>query len=296
MSEVVSNFAIVRAYWDLCKPRVIALMLVTVAVGMLMASPGPIPLPLFGFALLGIALSGGAGAVINHFLEREIDAKMHRTRRRPLPSGVVQPLHAIVYAFTLLLLGMFLLTTFVNPLTAVLTLSTVVGYAVIYTAFLKHATPQNIVLGGLAGAMPPLLGWTAVTGQFDAFSLLLVLIIFVWTPPHFWALALYRYEEYAKANIPMLPVTHGIEYTKLNIVLYTALLFAVSLLPFVVNLSGLIYLLGATGLGMGFWWSSYRLWRSDDNQYALSTFRYSIIYLFSLFVVLLVDHYVPILT
>jgi len=283
-----------RAYYELCKPRVVALMLITSIVGMLLATPGMVPWRVLIIGNLGIALAACAGAVINHMADRHIDAIMRRTHQRPIPTGKVSPLLAIIFALVLATIGLTLLVVFINTLTAVLTFISLVGYALIYTLFLKRATSQNIVIGGLAGAAPPLLGWTAVTGHLDYGGLLLVLIIFVWTPPHFWALAIHRVEDYAKAHIPMLPVTHGIEFTKLNILLYTCLLVAISLLPFVVAMSGLIYLIGALILGARFLYWAIRLKRSDDPKVAMQTFRYSIIYLMVLFVVLLVDHYLPI--
>lgn len=281
-----------RAYYELCKPRVVALMLITVVVGMLLATPTMVPWRVFVFGIIGIGLTAASGAAINHLVDRRIDAMMRRTQGRPIPSGKISPGIAIIFALLLAVVGLSLLVCFVNTLTAVLTFLSLVGYALIYTVFLKRATPQNIVIGGLAGATPPLLGWTAVTGQMDYGGLLLLLIIFVWTPPHFWALAIHRVEEYAKANIPMLPVTHGIAFTKLNILLYTILLVVISVLPFVVAMSGLIYLIGALILGAGFLYWAIRLKYSSDPKVAIQTFRYSIIYLMVLFVVLLMDHYI----
>lgn len=280
-----------RAYYELCKPRVVALMLITTLVGMLLATPGMVPWPILLFGNAGIGLTAAAGAVINHLVDRHIDAIMRRTQGRPMPTGKVSLRIAICFAILLATTGLGLLIIFVNLLTAVLTLFSLVGYALIYTVFLKRATPQNIVIGGLAGAMPPLLGWTAVTGHLDYGGLLLVLIIFVWTPPHFWALAIYRVEEYAKAQIPMLPVTHGIAFTKLNILLYTCLLVAITLLPFAVGMSGVVYLVGALLLGGGFLYWAIRLKYTDNPKVAMQTFSYSIIYLMVLFIVLLVDHY-----
>ncbi len=290
-----SQQAVWRAYYELCKPRVVMLMLITSLVGMFLAAPGLVPWQILIFGNLGIGLTASAGAVVNHLADRQIDAIMRRTQGRPLPAGKVSPAMAIVFAILLAVIGLSLLLIFVNTLTAILTFLSLLGYALIYTVFLKRATPQNIVIGGLAGAAPPLLGWTAVTGHLDYGGLLLVLIIFVWTPPHFWALAIYRVEEYTKAHIPMLPVTHGIPFTKLNILLYTCLLFAISLLPFVVAMSGLIYLIGAVILGLRFLYWAIKLKNSDDPKVAMKTFRYSIVYLMLLFVVLLVDHFVPIL-
>lgn len=280
-----------RAYYELCKPRVVLLMLITTVIGMLLATPGMMPWSILIFGNIGIGLTASAGAVINHLVDRHIDAAMRRTHKRPLPSGKISPQMALLFALTLAFVGLSLLVCFVNILTAFLTFLSLVGYALIYTVFLKRATPQNIVIGGLAGAAPPLLGWTAVTGHLDYGGLLLVLIIFAWTPPHFWALAIYRVEDYSKANIPMLPVTHGIAFTKLNIVLYTVLLTAITLLPFAVAMSGWIYLLSALILDGVFLYWAIKLKYSHDPKVAINTFRYSIIYLFALFIALLVDHY-----
>lgn len=296
MTATVTTLApLWKDYLELCKPRVVMLMLLTAFVGMLLASPGFVPWQILVFGTLGIGLAASSGAVLNHLVDRHIDAVMQRTQQRPIASGRINLLQALLFAFILGVLGMAILIYWVNVLTAVLTFFTLIGYAVIYTLFLKHATPQNIVIGGLAGAMPPLLGWTAVTGHIDYSGLLLVLIIFAWTPPHFWALAVYRHEDYAKAKVPMLPVTHGITYTKLNILLYTLILTAVTMLPFVVDMSGLIYLIGAILLDAGFLYWAIKLKFSDDLKIGLKTFNYSIIYLGLLFLVLLIDHYFPIL-
>ncbi len=284
-----------RAYYELCKPRVVALMLLTALVGMLLAAPSPFPWENCLLGLLGIGLSAGSGAALNHMADYRIDAEMGRTRNRPIPVGKVSLINALLFAAVLGILGLGILIIFVNTLTAILTLISLIGYAFIYTLFLKHATAQNIVIGGLAGAAPPLLGWTAITGQIDYPALLLVLIIFIWTPPHFWALAIYRFDDYAKANVPMMPVVYGIPFTKLNILLYTYLLFGISLMPFVVKMSGVIYLIGALLLGIGFIYWATRLKRSSDKRVAIKTFNYSIIYLMALFVVLLIDHYFLIL-
>ncbi|XOZ32655.1 heme o synthase [Halomonadaceae bacterium KBTZ08] len=281
-----------RDYLELTKPKVVALMLLTVIIGMLVAEPGLPSLATVFWGNLGIALLSGAAAVINHVVDHEIDARMARTRRRPVATGRLSNADALGFSATLGLAGMLVLVWQVNMLTAWLTLGSLVGYAVIYTVFLKRATPQNIVIGGLAGAMPPLLGWTAVTGTADPNALLLVLIIFAWTPPHFWALAIHRKEEYAQVDIPMLPVTHGNRFTELHILLYTFMLLAVSLLPVATGMSGMIYLVGATLLGLRFLQYAFRLWWGDDRRVALQTFKYSITYLMLLFVVLLVDHFV----
>ncbi|PAU81993.1 protoheme IX farnesyltransferase [Halovibrio salipaludis] len=281
-----------RDYLELTKPKVVALMLLTVIIGMLVAEPGLPSLATVFWGNLGIALLSGAAAVINHVVDHEVDARMARTRRRPVATGRLSNADALGFSATLGLAGMLVLVWQVNILTAWLTLASLVGYAIIYTVFLKRATPQNIVIGGLAGAMPPLLGWTAVTGTVDPNALLLVLIIFAWTPPHFWALAIHRKEEYAQVDIPMLPVTHGNRFTELHILLYTFMLLAVSLLPVATGMSGMIYLVGATLLGLRFLQYAFRLWWGDDRRVALDTFKYSITYLMLLFVVLLVDHFV----
>lgn len=280
-----------RDYIELCKPRVVMLMLLTVLVGMYLAAPGWVSLSLLGASLLGIGLCAGSAAAINHLVDRRIDAIMARTKKRPVAHGRVSVLQASWFALIMGVLGLTVLTVLVNKLTALLTFITLIGYAGIYTGYLKRATPQNIVIGGLAGAAPPLLGWTAVTNHLDPQALLLVLIIFTWTPPHFWALAIYRHEEYQHAEIPMLPVTHGIEFTKLNVYLYTILLLVVSVLPFVVGMSGLFYLMGALGLGARFLFWAHKLYRTDKAVVAMQMFRFSIVYLMLLFVFLLIDHY-----
>ena len=261
-------------------------------VGMLLAAEGLPPLDIFVFASLGIGLAAASGAAINHVVDEHIDRIMERTRNRPLVSGDLDQKSALIFAVAIGALGLLMLVTFVNLLTAVLTLFSLVGYALIYTMYLKRATPQNIVLGGAAGAAPPLLGWAAVTGSVDTEALLLFLIIFVWTPPHFWALAIRRREEYARAEIPMLPVTHGVNFTKIQILLYTILLFVVTMMPFLVQMSGLIYLSGAIALGIGFLYYAIILYRAEQpNVIAMKTFGYSIYYLNLLFAFLLVDHY-----
>ena len=281
-----------RDFLELTKPRVVALMILTSVIGMLLAAPGVPGWPVLLYGNLGIALLAGAAAVVNHVVDQKIDTVMARTRKRLVATGKISPLDAMMFATLLAAAGMGILVWQVNALTAWLTLASLVGYAGVYTLFLKRATPQNIVIGGLAGAMPPLLGWTAVTGQVEGHALLLVLIIFAWTPPHFWALAIHRKEEYAKAGIPMLPVTHGNRYTELHIVLYTFMLLAVSVLPFATGMSGGIYLIGALVLGLRFLQYAIRLLKGDDRRVALTTFKYSITYLMALFVVLLVDHFV----
>lgn len=280
------------AYFELCKPRVVALMLLTAIVGMQLAVPGFIPWQALWFGTLGIALAAGSAAVINHLADSQIDSTMARTQNRPIPTGKVKPRSALIFALILGISGISILVIFVNPLTALFTFLTQLGYAGIYTFYLKHNTSQNIVIGGLAGATPPLLGWTAAAGHFDPRSLLLVLIIFLWTPPHFWALAIYRYQDYVKSKVPMLPVTHGIVHTKRQILLYTVILAASTLLPFACGMSGLVYLCGVLLLNAGFLFMVSRLMLSDDRAEGLRVFRFSIIYLLLLFVVLLIDHFV----
>ncbi|MBT8767389.1 heme o synthase [Pseudomonas boanensis] len=280
-----------RDYLELTKPKVVVLMLITSLVGMFLATRAGVPWTVLLFGNLGIGLCAGAAAAVNHVVDRRIDSIMARTLKRPVVNGRVSPAAALAFAFVLAVAGQALLLTFTNELTAWLTLASLVGYAVLYTGFLKRATPQNIVIGGLAGAAPPLLGWVAVTGHLSAEPLLLVLIIFAWTPPHFWALAIHRKEEYAKADIPMLPVTHGEHYTKVHILLYTLVMFAVSLLPYAIHMSGLLYLLCAVGLGARFLHWAWVLYRDAKPHAAIKTFKYSIAYLFLLFIALLVDHY-----
>ena len=283
--------ALWRDYLELTKPKVVVLMLITSLVGMFLATRAGVPWTVLVFGNLGIGLCAGAAAAVNHVVDRRIDALMARTHKRPLAEGRVAPLAALAFALLLAVLGMVLLLSFTNALTAWLTLASLLGYAVLYTGFLKRATPQNIVIGGLAGAAPPLLGWVAVTGHVGAEPLLLVLIIFAWTPPHFWALAIHRKEEYAKADIPMLPVTHGEHYTKVHILLYTFALLAVSLMPYVIHMSGLLYLGCALVLGARFLQWAWVLYRGSRPHAAINTFKYSIWYLFLLFIALLVDHY-----
>jgi protoheme IX farnesyltransferase len=289
--EHVLETASWRDYLELTKPKVVALMLLTAVIGMFMAVPGMVPWRVLVFGNLGIALCAGAAAAVNHLVDTRIDMEMARTRNRPLAQGRISTNQAALFALALGVAGMYLLLTQINALTAWLTLASLVGYAFIYTLFLKRATPQNIVVGGLAGAAPPLLGWTAVTGEIHGHALLLLLIIFAWTPPHFWALAIHRREEYAAVDIPMLPVTHGVGFTKLYIMLYTLIMFATTLLPFATRLSGPLYLVGALVLGGGFlYWAAKLLWGNDEDA-PMQTFRYSIVYLMWLFLVMLLDHY-----
>jgi protoheme IX farnesyltransferase len=280
-----------RDYKELTKPNVVLLMILTSVIGMFMAVPGMVPLDVLVLGNLGIALCAGAAAAVNHLVDQRIDQKMARTHKRPVAQGRVGNLQAALFALLIGGLGMLVLYVWINPLTAWLTLASLVGYAFIYTMFLKRATPQNIVIGGLAGAAPPLLGWTAVTGEIHGHALLLVLIIFAWTPPHFWALAIHRREEYAAVEIPMLPVTHGVAFTKLHILLYTVIMFLITLLPFATRMSGPLYLLGAVVLGGGFLYWAIELIRGKNPDAPMETFKYSIIYLMALFVVMLVDHY-----
>lgn len=280
-----------RKYYDLTKPKVVLLIAFTALVGMLLSTTAAIPLDLLLFALAGISMAAAAGAVINHIIDQRIDSIMHRTQSRPLPSGRIDTPHALLFAVLLTITSMLLLWSQVNALTAALTFLALIGYAVIYSLFLKRWTPQNIVWGGIAGAAPPLLGWSAVTGEVGIEALLLLLIIFVWTPPHFWPLAVHRREEYARAGIPMLPVTHGIAFTKLQVLIYSLMLFIVSLTPFLIKMSGLIYLGVAVLLNTGFVYHAFRFWRSEGSQHAMQTFGYSILYLSLLFAALLIDHY-----
>ena len=283
---------LLKSYYQLCKPNVVYMMLICAFVGMLLAEQTVSSYFYLFIALTGIALCAASAAAINQVVDREADASMTRTDQRPLPKGDLSVIHASIFAFVIGLLGSMILYLYVNTLTMILTIGSLIGYAFIYTVYLKRATPQNIVIGGLAGAAPPLLGWSSVTNTIDPFALLLVLIIFVWTPPHFWALAIYRKEEYAKESIPMMPVTHGVAFTKLQIVLYTIILFIVSVLPYVVLMSGIIYLVSALVLSTIFLYYSVNLFYSDDDQDAMNTFQYSIYYIFSIFLALLVDHYI----
>lgn len=281
-------------YLQLCKPRVVALIVFTAIVGMLLAVPGAPPLDNFVFGTLGIGLAAASAAAINHYIDHKDDAQMARTRNRPLPTGQLNARQVLAFAATIGVLSMIILVCWVNALTALLTFLSLIGYAVVYTVYLKHMTPQNIVIGGAAGAAPPVLGWCAMTGEVHPFALLLFLIIFVWTPPHFWALAIARRNEYAKVNIPMLPVTHGIEFTRLHILLYTILLLIVTLLPYLTGMSGLIYLATAVPLGLCFIFFAWLMRTKKDDATAMKTFGFSITYLMLIFASLLIDHYLPI--
>ncbi len=280
-----------RDYYELTKPRVVALIVFTAIVGMLLSSPGLIPWKAFVFGSLGIWLASASAAALNHLIDRRADAVMARTRNRPIAKGNIDVIPALVFAFVLAALSMLFLIVFVNALTAVLTFLSMIGYAVIYTMYLKRATPQNIVIGGAAGAMPPVLGWIAVTGELHPHALLLFLIIFIWTPPHFWALAVHRRKDYADVNIPMLPVTHGAEFTRLHITLYTILLLIVTLLPYLTGMSGWLYLLGVLLLNVRFVYMAIKLQVTRSDTLAMRMFVYSITYLMILFAALLLDHY-----
>ncbi len=281
-----------RDYFDLCKPKVVALLLLTSIVGVVLASPpGDISLFVLVVSTLGIGLAAAAGAVINQVVERENDAKMARTEGRPLPQGKVTQQNAFIFAVMLAAASVFILTAWINVLTAVLTFASMIGYAVVYTMYLKKATPQNIVIGGLAGATPPLLGWTSVTDSIDPHGLLLVLIIYTWTPPHFWALAIHRRDDYARVNLPMLPVTHGVEFTKYSILGYTILMILVTILPYLAYMRGLIYLVAALVLGGYFLYMVLKLMFAEQPNTAIKTFVYSINYLMLLFIAMVVDHY-----
>jgi protoheme IX farnesyltransferase len=280
-----------REYYELCKPRVVMLITFTAVVGMFLATPGMVPLDVLGLGSLGITLMAASAAAINQLLDRHVDARMARTCGRPLVTGTLTVAESLTFAAALGTLGFGVLYAWINPLTAWLTLATLIGYAGVYTLYLKRATPQNIVIGGAAGAAPPVLGWAAVTGTIDPHALLLFLIVFVWTPPHFWALAIERHKEYAQAGIPMLPVTHGIEFTRLQVLLYTVLLLAVSVLPFVFGMSGWVYFAGALALGGVFVTYAARLCFAPVPGLPMRTFGYSIVYLIGIFSLLLVDHY-----
>jgi protoheme IX farnesyltransferase len=278
-------------YLELCKPKVVYLIVFTAVVGMFLAVPGWPPWSALIAGTLGIGLAASSAAAINHLLDQRIDAVMARTRNRPLPTGQLGVNQVLTFAFVLGLLSMILLLAWVNALTAVLTFLSLIGYAIVYTVWLKRATPQNIVIGGAAGAAPPVLGWTAVTGTIDHNALILFLIIFVWTPPHFWALAIHRRNDYAAVDIPMLPVTHGVQFTRWHILFYTILLIIVTTLPYLTGMSGLFYLAGVTVLNLGFLWYALQLLRTNDERLPMQTFGYSIIYLMIVFAFLLIDHY-----
>ena len=288
----LEKVTLLRSYYELCKPNVVYMMLICAFVGMLLAEESVSSFGYLFVSLTGIACCAASAAAVNQVIDRNTDASMTRTDQRPLPQGELSPTHASVFALIIGILGALILYLYVNTLTMILTLASLVGYAFIYTVYLKRATPQNIVIGGLAGAAPPLLGWSSISNTIDPYALLLVLIIFVWTPPHFWALAIYRKDEYAKESIPMLPVTHGVTFTKLQIVLYTIILFIVSMLPYVVLMSGEIYLFSALILSTIFLYYSINLYFSNDEEDAMKTFQFSIYYIFLIFIALLIDHFV----
>ena len=294
MTEVTQTYTQTagwRDYLEMCKPRVVLLMLLCTLVGMFLATEGMVPRDIIVFGNLGVALVAGSAAALNHLVDANIDARMARTQNRPLAQGRVTNTQGAVFVAVTGIAGMTILAAMINPLTAWLNLASWLGYGVIYSMYLKRATPQNIVIGGLFGAAPPLFGWTAVTGSVDGGGLLLVLIIFVWTPPHFWALAIDRMEEYRKVDIPMLPVTHGETYTKVHILLYTIIMIITTILPYLIGMSNIFYLFSALALGAGFlYWSLVMLF-TDNRKAPIETFRYSIFYLMALFIALLVDHY-----
>ncbi|GHF99697.1 heme o synthase [Thalassotalea marina] len=280
-----------RDYYEITKPRVVALLVLTALVGMCLSTPGAIAWQVLIPAILGIGFLSSSAAAINHIVDERIDSEMARTHNRPVATGRMSALQASVFSALLAIVGFAMLYALVNPLTAYLTLSGLVGYSCVYTMYLKRATPQNITIGGLAGAIPPLLGWTAVTNEIHPNALLLVLLIFTWTPPHFWALAIHRKDDYAKVNIPMLPVTHGVAFTKTQILLYTILLFVVGLLPYLVGMSNWLYLVGAVALNLIFFAYAWKLKFNADETTAMDTFKFSIVHLMLLFIVLLLDHY-----
>ena len=282
------------AFLDLCKPRVVALIVFTAMVGMALSTPGLLPLWPFVWGSVGIALAAASAAALNHVIDRRVDARMTRTRHRPLPTGVLNERQAVGFALALAVISMLVLTLLVNPLTAVLTFFSLIGYALVYTVWLKRATSQNIVIGGAAGAAPPVLGWAAITGEVHAYALILFLIIFAWTPPHFWALAIYRREEYAGVGLPMLPVTHGVKFTRWQILFYTIVLILITLLPYLTGMSGMIYLAGTCVLNAGFLGYAIALLRNRNERLAMDMFNYSVLYLMALFAILLVDHYLNI--
>ena len=283
---------LLKSYYQLCKPNVVYMMLICALVGMLLAEETVSSFGHLFIALTGIALCAASAAAINQVIDRNTDASMTRTDQRPLPKGELSVIHASLFALVIGVMGSLILYFYVNKLTMILTIASLIGYAFIYSVYLKRATPQNIVIGGLAGAAPPLLGWSSITNTIDPFALLLVLIIFVWTPPHFWALAIYRKDEYAKESIPMLPVTHGVLFTKLQIVLYAIILFIVSLLPYIVLMSGVIYLYSALILSSMYLYLNIKLYYSSDDEDAMKSFQFSIYYIFLIFLALLVDHFI----
>ena len=282
-----------RDYLEITKPKVVLLLVFTAIVGMVLAVPGMVPLQETFFGIVGIGMAAGSAAAINHVIDQRSDAIMKRTENRPIPAGALTTRDCLIFALGVGILAMAILVVFVNTLTAVLTFFSLIGYAIIYTVYLKRATPQNIVIGGAAGAMPPVLGWAAVTGEVTAEPLLLFLIVFIWTPPHFWALAIHRRDDYAKVDIPMLPVTHGVPFTRIQIVLYTVLLLIISVFPYLIHMSGLLYLVAAVILGLLFLYHTIRMFDNSLEKQPIKTFVFSIQYLMWLFGAMLVDHYLP---
>ena len=282
-----------RDYLEITKPKVVLLLVFTALVGMALALPAWLPLQETVFGLLGIGLASASAAAINHVIDQRSDAQMGRTKNRPIPQGALNTRQCLIFAFTIGLIAMLMLVLLVNVLTAVLTFLSLIGYAVVYTVYLKRATPQNIVIGGAAGAMPPVLGWAAVTGEVTAGALLLFLIVFTWTPPHFWALAIHRRDDYAKVDIPMLPVTHGIAFTRVQILLYTVLLIIITIFPYLIQMSGLLYLVAAIGLGAMFLYHALKMFDTKAEKQPIKTFVFSINYLMWLFAAMLIDHYLP---
>jgi len=293
MSSALASHSNVGRFLALCKLRVVSLIVFTAIVGMALSVPGMIPLTPLIIGSLGIGLAASSAAAINHLLDARADQIMARTRNRPLPMGELNQRQVLTFAIALGVVSMILLVAFINVLTAALTFASLIGYAVVYTAWLKRATPQNIVIGGAAGAAPPVLGWAAVTGEVHAYALILFLIIFVWTPPHFWALAIYRRHDYEAADVPMLPVTHGVQFTRWQILFYSIILVLVTLLPWLTDMSGLVYLAGSTVLNIGFMGYALAMMRARSEQLAMQMFNYSVVYLMALFAFLLVDHYIP---
>ena len=294
MSAAVVSQAAVGRFLALCKLKVVALIVFTAIVGMALSVPGMVPLQPLLIGSLGIGLAASSAAAVNHLLDARADGIMSRTRNRPLPRGELTEAQVVTFALGLAVVSMVLLISFVNVLTAVLTFASLIGYAIIYTGWLKRATSQNIVIGGAAGAAPPVLGWAAVTGEVHAYALILFLIVFVWTPPHFWALAIYRRHDYAAADVPMLPVTHGVEFTRLQILFYSIILVLVTLLPWLTGMSGLVYLAGSTVLNIGFMGYALAMMKPKSEQLAMQMFNYSVVYLMALFAFLLIDHYITI--
>lgn len=292
-AAAMGPFANWRAYLEITKPKVVLLLVFTALVGMVLAVPGMVPLQETIFGLLGIGLAASSAAAINHVIDQRTDAIMKRTENRPIPQGQLTTRDCLVFALGIGIIAMSILTVLVNPLTAVLTFLSLIGYAIVYTVYLKRATPQNIVIGGAAGAMPPVLGWTSITNEVTAEPLLLFLIVFIWTPPHFWSLAIHRREDYAKVDIPMLPVTHGVPFTRVQIILYTVLLLIVTIFPWLIGMSGLVYLAGAVILGLMFLYHTIRMFDTRLEKQPIKTFVFSIQYLMWLFVFMLVDHYLP---